>query len=152
MKQFFSSFSLLTDNAACTQEAEANADEWKIMLMRKVAWAILFAYSLMLLKPAVPVFADVVAHTFWEQQHMLTVHEVHGKFHVHYESIKVSGQGGQQKHNGNIKAETEDQLYVLPALAQHYIYFASVPGIIYPALLCSIAMPPAGMTYPPPKA
>ena len=58
---------------------------------RKLTWLLLVCYSLMLVKPVIPVIADVIAHTINEQQHMMTVHEVNGKFHVHYERKSADG-------------------------------------------------------------
>jgi hypothetical protein len=91
-------------------------DSLKLLLMKRIAWLILICYSITLLKPALPVFADVLAHTFWEQQHLMTVHEEHGKFHIHYE-VEQTQQNSKGKSAGNYKYTSDETITVTGELS-----------------------------------
>ncbi|MBS1595252.1 MAG: hypothetical protein JST90_13130 [Bacteroidetes bacterium] len=71
----------------------------KALMMGKLSKFILFFYVLSLLRPAVPMVADFVAHTFYEQEHIMMVHEVKGKFHIHDEIGKKLSHNEQEKGN-----------------------------------------------------
>ena len=82
-------------------------------LMKRVTWLVLVAYTVLMFKPVMPVVMDVLAHTFWEQQHMLTVHEVNGKFHVHNELVKASHQSEKDKQAAGNKYAMGEYLPVI---------------------------------------
>jgi len=90
----------------------------KVLLMKRIAWLILVAYTLLIFKPVMPVVIDVLAHTFWEQQHLLTVHEVNGKFHVHNELVNASHQSEKDKQSASGKYITDE-------------YFPETRSVIY---------------------
>ena len=69
-------------------------------------YIILFAYSLMLARPAVPFIADVIAHTFWYSQHIATVHFENGKYHVHYQYMNEAQKNSPGKTTHYLKTET----------------------------------------------
>jgi hypothetical protein len=66
-------------------------------------------------KPAMPLVADALAHTFWEQQHLMAVHEVHGQFHIHTELSKAAHQSDSEKSN-ELKYEIVQYVHVTPSV------------------------------------
>jgi len=102
------------------QEEQLAVKRLKAMLMNRLTWLVLFSYTLLLFKPVMPVFMDVLAHTFWEQQHLLTVHEVNGKFHVHNELVN-SHQSDKDKQ-ANSKSEVNEYLPV--TVSKLFVYRA----------------------------
>ncbi len=54
-------------------------------MKRQVATLLLVCYAALLLRPLLPVLQDVMAHTFWKNEHIATVHYENGKYHVHVE-------------------------------------------------------------------
>lgn len=69
----------------------------RAIMMGKLSKFILFFYVLSLLRPAVPMVADFVAHTFYEQEHIMQVHEVRGQFHIHDDIAKNLSHSDQEK-------------------------------------------------------
>lgn len=57
-------------------------------MIKQVATLLLICYSVLLLRPLVPAVQDVMAHMFWNSEHMATVHYENGKYHVHIEISK----------------------------------------------------------------
>lgn len=49
---------------------------------------MLFIYVFALLKPLTPILSDFLAHTFWQQDHITSVHFENGKYHMHVELAK----------------------------------------------------------------
>ncbi len=43
------------------------------------------SYTIGVIKPSLPVFLDIIAHTFQELEHTNTVHKHNGENHVHHE-------------------------------------------------------------------
>ena len=54
-------------------------------MKKTIAIVLICCYSMALLKPLFPLVADFMAHTFWEPEHMATVHYENGQYHVHVE-------------------------------------------------------------------
>jgi len=84
-------------------------------MLYKAAKFLLVCYVMMMFKPAVPLIADAIAHTFYEQQHIMMVHEVQGKFHIHQELGKAAHQSDSEKSNEQ-KMETEQYVHVSPSI------------------------------------
>ena len=62
-------------------------------IKKSIVYAFLCIYSFALIKPAMPLVSDVIAHTFYKMQHMATVHYENGKYHVHAElAAEATGQ------------------------------------------------------------
>ena len=109
----------------------------------------MLAYTLLMIKPILPVIADAMAHSFWKSQHILTVHEVNGKFHVHKELVKASKDDEKRKqHTGN-KFENSDYVHVP---------YAAISVVVFPATISIYATYKSNYTsfhvnsdYPPPK-
>ncbi len=120
-------------------------------MMCKVAKFILGCYIILMFKPVMPLLSDMFQHTFNEKQHILLVHEVHGKFHIHQELANAGNQTEQQKSH-ELKVEVEQYFNIIPAIfkivlgayyqGNAYLSYAyHYPVIIY-----------RDIHYPPPKS
>lgn len=69
----------------------------EVKLMRDTAWVMLYVYMLFVLNPVMPIVADKLAHTFWQEYHMIVVHGVYGKTHVHAELDEAQKQSDKNK-------------------------------------------------------
>ena len=115
-------------------------------MMGKAAKALLFFYVLSMFQFAVPILSDMIAHTFWEQRHILTVHEVDGKFHMHQELAKSIHQSDKQQSQENkceIPQYIAAKLFVLNDLSHHsFISIYRIYSFYYPDLRQDIDSPP----------
>ncbi len=62
-----------------------------------MAYCLIIVYLFATCKPFLPALADVLAHSFWEANHIENVHHTHGANHVHTEIARAENQeeGGQ---------------------------------------------------------
>jgi hypothetical protein len=97
---------------------------FKKKLMRDAACLVLFSYGLLIFNAFIPIAADAVAHTFWEKEHLLTVHKVNGKYHVHVQIVNNAKQSGSDKSSGNLKFGSEDYSHLL--FTGHYSFAHSL--------------------------
>jgi hypothetical protein len=120
--------------------------------MKKIiTYLLLFTFSTMLLKPAMPYVTDVLAHSFWYANHMSTVHFENGKYHIHKEAIDIAKKTNQEKNTTLLKSFYSQDIFLatsctyLPFLvADKSIHFAS-----HTSQLNTIY---SGCDFPPPKA
>jgi hypothetical protein len=54
-----------------------------------LSYLLLYAYATIMIKPAMPVIADAMAHLLNYKEHVSTVHKHNGSFHVHDEYKKA---------------------------------------------------------------
>jgi hypothetical protein len=118
----------------------------KIVMMGKASRFLLFFYVLSIFQFAVPVLSDMAAHTFWEQKHILTVHEVSGRFHMHQELANNIHQSDKQQSQEN-KSEIVQYIAAQPLTtdAPRYTTFISIYRIysfFHPDLRQDIDSPP----------
>ena len=120
--------------------------------MKKVLiYLILFSYTITLVRPTVPFFADVIAHTFWYSQHIATVHFENGKYHVHYQYLNEAEKSfpGKKPHNSKTAVFFEDHL------VKHQKFdltFFLIAKKCFKDLSFSIPDLSPSCHYPPPKA
>jgi len=151
MKQLFLSHSSCAERTSFSKDVVLSLECWQSALLRKTSLVLLIAYALLLIRPAMPLFADAVAHTFCEQQHMLVVHEVHGKFHVHQEAVKNAGGTEKPKSGTTWKADSADDVFIIPdKVGQAFFCIACAND--FPLLNCKYNSFEPCMNYPPPKA
>lgn len=120
--------------------------------MRKIGWVLIIAYTLVMMKPVLPVVADAMAHTFWKSQHMLVVHEVNGKFHVHTEMAQSAKQTEKEKHTNSYKIDLQDCLHVSIPFATAAAATYAATTIKHGTFLCQYPFAEKLMDYPPPQA
>lgn len=81
--------------------------------MKKIiTYLLLFTFSTMLLKPAMPYVTDVLAHSFWYANHMATVHFENGKYHVHKEVIDTEKESNQEKNTTLLKSFYSQDIFI----------------------------------------
>ncbi len=128
-----------------------NREPLKKKLMRDLAKATLFSYILLVLNPVMPVVADKIAHTFWEKYHLLTVHEINGKFHVHMEMAKAATQSEKDKSAPNSQSDLDEYVHLITNISYDFSnnYFVRISY-----LPCTITYPVVcpDIHYHPPKA
>jgi len=117
-------------------------------LMRDVTGLVLLSYTLFVFNPIMPIFADIVAHMFWEKEHLMTVHKFHGKSHVHFDLLNASKQADKDKSSGNFKNSSEDYVHLIYNTVYNfsstYVVTNSyyLPVISYPTSHLDIDYPP----------
>ncbi len=75
-----------------------------------VAYYLLLLYLTVICKPIVPMVQDIVAHTFFEHEHLAMVHHHGGKNHV---DIELSNSTKEDiAGNGTAKLKSSDDLPV----------------------------------------
>jgi hypothetical protein len=140
---------IVVSPAAIAKAAKAAARQEKAIMMAKTAKFVLVCYILLMFKPVVPLLSDMIAHTFWEKQHLLLVHEVHGRFHIHQELANAGHQSDHEKSNES-KAETEVYLNVAPTVLKVFL-----SALIHGSYLSFLSNYPVSnhrdASYPPPK-
>jgi len=119
-------------------------------LKRIISYLVLFSYTIIILKPVIPIVSDSVAHIFWKLEHISTVHSHDGDNHVHKEIIKTETQDQSDKTS----APSRSEVVLHPHLITKISYdFSLIPEVqIYNAPSFSY-YPQASlkMDDPPPK-
>jgi hypothetical protein len=59
-------------------------------MKKQLAIIMLLCYASVMLRPLVPVVSDFLAHTFWNSEHIATVHYENGHYHLHYELKEIN--------------------------------------------------------------
>ena len=106
-----------------------------------------------MLRPAMPVIVDKLAHAFWANVHIATVHKHNGVEHVHYELRKMSEEDGKSK--SALKRHAIEDVDQFPATV---IQLPTLPiysrlqdiGYCFYLMPCYAAV--QSCDYPPPKA
>ena len=96
------------------------------VLMKGCVRLVMVCYFLLTLKPVMPIIMDVLAHAFWENVHLATVHVVNGKEHVHYELRRAANGLDKEKAGGKYREEND-----APAHLAAVPFTVSAPVIIY---------------------
>jgi hypothetical protein len=83
---------------------------WQIMMVGRhiLIRLLLLSYMLMIIKPAVPVIMDTIAHKYWNESHYSTVHKHNGNAHVHSELKKAANDEKHESPSTKFNAETSD--------------------------------------------
>jgi len=129
----------------------AGSRSLKGILMQDLSYVVLFSYTFFILAPVMPLVADLVAHTFWEKDHLSTAHHLYGNNHVSREVQKAENQTGKETGSNGQKAGMDDLVHrpesnliydLKPsiALTQTFIIFNASCAVAYPDI-----------DYPPPR-
>jgi hypothetical protein len=131
------------------QPVALTPQQQKAILMGKLARVLLFAYILLMFKPVMPILADMMAHTFWLQKHLMEVHEVNGKFHIHTELGRAAHQSDSQR-SANLTYEVEQYLYTVPDVFKALLF--NSPAGEYISYACFYPVTPhSDIISPPPQ-
>lgn len=116
-------------------------------MKKQVAILLLCCYAIVLVRPVIPCISDLLAHTFWESEHITTVHYENGKYHMHLE-LKKAGEESPVKNDQQKNSEEN-----IPAhfLSSHTFEAATQESLqfIYPewqfpasSVFISVSAPP----------
>ena len=100
-------------NAQSQVEPNKPIDSFKKKLTRDLSVLVLSCYTLLIFNHLAPVLVDVIAHTFWEKEHLITVHQFHGKYHVHFELANAEKQSSKDKSSGNSSSNDESVTHLI---------------------------------------
>lgn len=75
-------------------------------MKKGITYLFLIVYATVMFKPLVPYVSDLMAHMFWNYEHISTVHFEHGKYHTHYESLEAAKKDDPEKNGGISKSVT----------------------------------------------
>ena len=78
-----------------------------------VAHYLLLIYITAVCKPVLPLVNDLLAHTFWKTEHIITVHHENGKDHVHHELKKISDQNNEDANSPAPKSSESVSVHIL---------------------------------------
>jgi hypothetical protein len=132
-----------------TPSARLIVRQEKAVMMAKLAKFILFFYIFLMFKPVMPVFADTLAHIFWEHKHMIEVHEVHGKFHIHNDLAKA-GHPADSERSNELKIQVEEYINVIPGIFKPVLSSQHLSSYLSYITPCTISLY-TQVNYPPPK-
>ncbi len=59
-------------------------------MKKLLTYLVLYAYVVSLVKPVVPIISDLIAHTFYQLEHISVVHQHNGVYHVDKELEEAS--------------------------------------------------------------
>jgi hypothetical protein len=90
-----------------------HADSFKKKLTRDVSVLVLSCYTLLIFGNLAPVFADVLAHTFWEKEHLMTVHQSQGMYHVHFQMVNAEKQSAKDKPSGTSRSNADSVTHLI---------------------------------------
>ncbi len=115
-----------------------------------LAYVLLILYFFATFKPVLPIAADILAHTFWNSNHIKSVHHHHGSQHVEAEIA-------QSEHNDD-KSQKEATKFAEP-VAIHMASKISYNFLFYFFkerddfnFLPFVPTPHLDINYPPPKS
>ena len=110
------------------------------------AYYLLLIYLASTCKPLSVWLSDVVAHLFFEQEHITTVHRQHGKNHVHYQVAKTAGEEDPAKGSAPVKVIDEIYLPVQYHFQAHRfrvgVSYNGYSSAYLPFISLSIQLPP----------
>lgn len=102
---------------------------------KALALLMLGVYLFGLIKPAVPLVKDLLAHTFFKTQHMATVHFENGRYHLHLE-MKEDAKSNDTKQQAvtayevlAVHTQTQELLFIpfTKQISEVYSPYINVP-------------------------
>jgi hypothetical protein len=115
-------------------------------MKRVLLYTMLFTYTGIMLKPAMPYFADAAAHLLWYESHAISVHSHHGKSHAHFEAAEEAKKNNSREEMGK-KTETSNEhiinsrFYLFMPVVQIQQQYAAYQSIL-PSKEAAIDIPP----------
>lgn len=113
-----------------------------------MAYCLLIIYFLAAYKPFMPVAADLLAHTFWEANHLESVHHQHGSHHLQSEINQAEKQDDQ--NNLLIKFSEPVALHLSLEIIYTFKQNVNQPSYLSPAIY-NLYHINIDCNYPPPK-
>jgi hypothetical protein len=107
------------------------------------------SYTIGVIKPSLPVFLDIIAHTFQELEHTNTVHKHNGENHVHQE-IAATEKDETNKNTNAPKIEVSVNPHLINKLRYNFSIEPSLRDL-NSALQTYFPSTHIIIDYPPPK-
>jgi hypothetical protein len=119
--------------------------------MQDVSYLVLCSYIFYIFSPYLPLAADLLAHTFWQKEHLQTAHHAHGSNHVGLEIIKLEKRTGKENADNNQKSDLESFSHTA-AIDIHLDYPAErIIKRVYAVFTSATPTPYPDIDYPPPR-
>ncbi|MEO7801990.1 MAG: hypothetical protein ABIR81_08325 [Ginsengibacter sp.] len=112
------------------------------------AYCLLIIYLLAAYKPLLPVITDLLAHTFYEANHVESVHHKHGSNHLQSEIIRAERQ--DDKNNILLKFSEPVGLHLAAHISYTFPQSVSKPQYL-PSITYNLYTTSLDRNYPPPK-
>lgn len=116
-----------------------------------ITYLLLFAYSTSALKPLLPYAKDAMAHIFWYSQHIATVHEENGKYHVHYETIDAAKESAQEKSSTTTKPTSFSSEHIFSTESSYAFFIEPIINKACDTYTSQLLTKSAHADDPPPK-
>ena len=123
-----------------------------LYLVRLCTRSVIVAYALLMVKPAMPLITGSMAHAFWANAYIATVHKNNGKEHVHYELKKAAIEKGHGASGTKAKTQAEQELHTMPAPIAMRMPRPALMQTQWASYICYFAAQDIVPDYPPPKA
>jgi hypothetical protein len=81
---------------------------------KQLAYLLLTLYVTVQVRPLAILAEDLLAHVFYEAQHMATVHYENGKYHIHADLEKASQDESASSEPKNISFEKQNDQQSVP--------------------------------------
>jgi len=137
--------------AGLANAAPVTPEPLKKKLMRDFSRFTLVAYILLVFNPVMPLIADKMAHTFWLEYHLISVHHVYGKAHVKSELAGNAKKVDKDKSANNCKTASDEFSHVITHITYSFStdYFISKT---YPSYQINTLCAHPDVADQPPKA
>ena len=114
------------------------------------AYYFLLFYTFALCKPILPLLQDELAHTFWIDEHLATVHHHHGDHHAEEEVAEAEHEENADQQPATTKISEPISVHIVIET----LYGISQPTIHkeqFAANICNVSTVSLEKYYPPPK-
>lgn len=136
-------------NDSLAESSGSESESFKVKLKRDITLLVLLSYVFFIFNTLTPYFADAIAHTFWEKEHLAAEHSLYGKNHVQLEISRTAKQA--EKSSTNVKSGSEDYFHVITAISFNFLAFHFV-SYLYPSYRCYYPVSHTDPEYRPPRA
>lgn len=148
LKKFYWYLFVYDLNTSSGVAADANELSNK-RILRDITLLLLLSYLLLIFNSWLPLTMDALAHTFWKNEHLTSVHHVKGTSHLADELISVAKHAEKNSSAGSEKSVKYSQ-HVLWTICFSFTVFFLL-NIIYPCFRAGNPTSYAVPMYRPPE-
>ncbi len=98
-----------------------------------------------------PIFADLMAHTFWEKEHLAAEHKLHGNDHLYNELTSTAKQTDKDKSANNTKSDSDEYVHLVSKTEYYFSNSYVVRPQAYNSLQFHYPDSHPDNDYPPPR-
>lgn len=122
-------------------------------MKKLLLYIVLFSYTTVMVKPALPYVSDFIGHMLFYKQHMATVHFENGKYHLHKEVVKNIKEENSNKNSLPEKKKNSSTYEYVSTVNKSLLPVASLSSSQYAVHPQQDNISPyLAYNYPPPKA